>query len=74
MTNVKVVQPTNHKETGQKLYVPAIATGDIKKQEAHGPRVTHLSGIASADMQMLCNIFPILSSQLNILSRSMRKP
>ena len=34
------------------------------KQEAHGPRVAHLSDIAAADMQMLCNIFPILSSQL----------
>ena len=34
------------------------------KQEAHGPRFAHLSDIATADMQMLCNIFPILSSQL----------
>ena len=34
------------------------------KQEAHGPRVAHLSDIATADMQMLCNIFPILSLQL----------
>ena len=34
------------------------------EQEAHGPRVAHLSSIASADMQMLCNILPILSSQL----------
>ena len=34
------------------------------KQEAHGPRVAHLRDIATADMQMLCNIFPILSSQL----------
>ena len=25
---------------------------------------THLCSIVSADMQMLCNIFPILSSQL----------
>ena len=33
-------------------------------QEAHGPRVAHLSDIATADTQMLCNIFPILSSQL----------
>ena len=33
-------------------------------QEAHGPRVAHLSDIATADMQMLCNIFPILSLQL----------
>ena len=29
-----------------------------------GPRVAHLSDIATADMQMLCNSFPILSSQL----------
>ena len=36
----------------------------IEKQEAHGPRVAHLSDIATADMQMLCNVFPILSSQL----------
>ena len=36
----------------------------FQKQEAHGPRVAHLSDIATADMQMLCNIFPILSSQL----------
>ena len=34
------------------------------KQEAHGPRVAHLSDIATADMQMLCNILPVLSSQL----------
>ena len=34
------------------------------QQEAHGPRVAHLSDIATADMQMSCNIFPILSSQL----------
>ena len=35
-----------------------------KKQEAHGPRVAHVSDTATADMQMLCNIFPVLSSQL----------
>ena len=34
------------------------------KQEAHGPRVAHLSDIATADMQVLCNIFLILSLQL----------
>ena len=34
------------------------------KQEARGPRLAHLSGIATADMQLLCNIFSILSSQL----------
>ena len=37
-------------------------------QEAHGPRFTHLSDIATADMQMLCNIYPILSSQLMKIS------
>ena len=36
----------------------------IRKQEAHRPRFAHLSDIATADMQMLCNIFPILSLQL----------
>ena len=40
------------------------ATGISWQQEAHGSRVAHLSDIATADMQMLCNIFPILSSQL----------
>ena len=34
------------------------------KQEARGPRLAHLSDTAIADMQMLCNIFPILSLQL----------
>ena len=38
------------------------------EQEAHGPRFAHLSVIATADMQMLCNIFPILSSQLMKIS------
>ena len=32
--------------------------------KTRGPRATHLSDIATADMQMLCNIFPVLSSQL----------
>ena len=32
--------------------------------EAHRPRVAHLSDTATADMQMLCDIFSILSSQL----------
>ena len=39
-----------------------------KKQEAQGPRFAHLSDIATADMQMLCNIFPILSWQLMKIS------
>ena len=34
------------------------------KQEAHRPQLAHLSETATADMQMLCNIFPILSLQL----------
>ena len=38
------------------------------KQEAHRPWFAHLSAIATADMQMLCNIFPILSSQLMKIS------
>ena len=38
------------------------------KQEAHRPRFAHLSDTATADMQMLCNIFPILSSQLMKIS------
>ena len=39
-----------------------------REQEAHGPRFAHLSHIATGDMQMLCNIFPILSSQLMKIS------
>ena len=35
-----------------------------ERQEAHGPRLTHSSEIARADMQMLCNIVPILLLQL----------
>ena len=35
-----------------------------KIRKTRGPRATHLSDIATADMQMLCNIFPVLSSQL----------
>ena len=30
------------------------------KQEAHRPQLAHLSETATADMQMTCNIFPIL--------------
>ena len=41
---------------------------DMKKQEAHRPRFAHLSDKATADMQMLCNIFPILSWQLMKIS------
>ena len=41
-----------------------------KISETRGPRATvrSLSDIATADMQMLCNIFPILSSQLMKIS------
>ena len=34
------------------------------EQEAHGPQLAHVIDIATADMQRLCNIFPILSLQL----------
>ena len=54
------------------LYVKCFG-GEIKikeEQEAHRPRFAHLSDIATADMQMLCNIFPILSSQLMKISSS----
>ena len=48
---------------------PHILSGDTNdKKDAHGPRFAHLSDIATADMQMLCNIFPILSSQLMKIS------
>ena len=33
-------------------------------QEAPGAWLAHLSDIATADIQMLCNIFPVLSLQL----------
>ena len=35
-----------------------------KTQEAQGPRLVHLSNIATVDMQMLCNIFanPIIAT------------
>ena len=41
----------------------------IYKQEAHGPPFAHLSDIATADMQMLCNIFsnPIIPTNENII-------
>ena len=36
----------------------------IPKQEAHRPRLAHLSEIATADMQTLCNIFstPVIAT------------
>ena len=42
---------------------------NIIKQEAHRPRFAHLSDIATADMQMLCNIFsnPIIATNENII-------
>ena len=39
-----------------------------QKKKTRGPWFAHLSDIATADMQMLCNIFPILSSQLMKIS------
>ena len=40
----------------------------MTKQEAHGPQLAHLSETATADMQMACNIFPILLWQGNGLN------
>ena len=37
-------------------------------QEAHGPRFAQVSDIATADMQILCNIFPILKKLMKISS------
>ena len=42
-------------------------SGNIK-QEANGPQLAHLSETATADMQMACNIFPILLWQGNGLN------
>ena len=53
--------------TQSKNYLCCIQTNIYRlyiEQEDHGPRLTHLSDIATADMQMLCNIFSIISSQL----------
>ena len=50
------------------LSICSTLSNDSTKQEAHGPWFAHLSDIATADMQMLCNIFPILSSQLMKIS------
>ena len=36
----------------------------VGKQDSHGPRLTHLNEIATADMHLLCNSFSILSLQL----------
>ena len=52
-----------HGRQGEGLIFPIYLYRKLK-QEAHGPRVAHLTDIATADMQILCNIFPILSSQL----------
>ena len=54
----------------QQLTLSTSCSDELKKtkQEAHGPWFAHLSDIATADMQMLCNIFPVLSSQLMKIS------
>ena len=43
---------------------------EMLEKKTRGPRATvrSLSDTATADMQMLCNIFPILSSQLMKIS------
>ena len=56
---------TSRRSLGSAIYQ---CLQQIQKQEAHGPRFAHLSDIATADMQMLCNIFPILSLQLMKIS------
>ena len=33
-----------------------------RKQEAHGPQLPNLSETATADTQLACNIFPVLSN------------
>ena len=50
-------------------YVSTYTKGTHLKQEAHGPRFAHLSDTATADMQMLCNIFsnPIIATNENII-------
>ena len=52
------------KERNREERITRMKVKKQKKQKAHGPWVAHLSDIATADMQMLCNIFPILSSHL----------
>ena len=42
----------------------AYTNAGATKQEAHRPWLAHLSEIATANMQMLCNVFPVLSWQL----------
>ena len=55
---------------GQKVITiahPDQSSGELKmklKQESHRPRLAHLSDTATTDMQMLCNISPILKLQL----------
>ena len=67
---LKVPKEENNEEqlqTKQMPYMKQLMTNHLKTiQEAHGPRLVHLSKIATADMQMqmLCNIFPILSLQV----------
>ena len=61
----------SHEMLGKSHEIPSLIFSENNstiKQEAHGPRFAHLSDIVTADMQMLCNIFPILSSQLMKIS------
>ena len=50
------------------LAIGRFRSHEKNKQAAHGPRFAHLSDIVTADMQILCNIFQILSSQLMKIS------
>ena len=47
---------------GSPFYTALLPHSDKNKQETHGPQLARLSKTATADMQMECNIFPILSN------------
>ena len=64
--NIRFWSVTHLLKTYSKKKTPETTTRKTK-QEAHGPRFAHLSDIATADMQMLCNIYPILSTNENII-------
>ena len=69
MTNVKVVQPTNQQTNkpanrqGKNNMSPLCYRGHKNVIHYNKRSIAHLSEIATANMQMLCNIFPILSLQ-----------
>ena len=66
-----LLSANSHVEPGQFLHTRHVEYLEQEEQEAHGPQVAHRSDIATGDMQMLCNIFPILSSQLSACKGSL---